>query len=86
MTSRVVASRYGRAALDALRSAVRAAKASDPMAPVTVLLPNNLAGVVARRHLATHGLTDEGPNAIAGEWGHNPLPWPRDDERPGPRC
>jgi fructokinase len=27
-----------------------------------------------------------GPNAIAGEWGHSPLPWPRDDERPGPRC
>lgn len=28
----------------------------------------------------------EGPNAIAGEWGHNPLPWPTDDERPGPHC
>ncbi|MGB5464829.1 MAG: ROK family protein [Sedimenticolaceae bacterium] len=28
----------------------------------------------------------DGPNAIAGEWGHNPLPWPSDDERPGPRC
>jgi len=27
-----------------------------------------------------------GPNAIAGEWGHNPLPWPRDAERPGPQC
>ncbi|MEO0034721.1 MAG: hypothetical protein RLZZ501_744 [Pseudomonadota bacterium] len=27
-----------------------------------------------------------GPNAIAGEWGHIPLPWPEDDERPGPRC
>jgi fructokinase len=27
-----------------------------------------------------------GPNAIAGEWGHNPLPWPKDDERPGPAC
>jgi fructokinase len=27
-----------------------------------------------------------GPNAIAGEWGHSPLPWPRDDERPGPLC
>lgn len=27
-----------------------------------------------------------GPNAIAGEWGHNPLPWPEDDERPGPAC
>ena len=27
-----------------------------------------------------------GPNAIAGEWGHNPLPWPGDEERPGPPC
>jgi len=27
-----------------------------------------------------------GPNAIAGEWGHNPLPWLQDDERPGPSC
>lgn len=27
-----------------------------------------------------------GANAIAGEWGHNPLPWPGDGERPGPAC
>ena len=27
-----------------------------------------------------------GPNRIAGEWGHNPLPWPGDAERPGPAC
>lgn len=27
-----------------------------------------------------------GRNAIAGEWGHNPLPWPQADELPGPRC
>jgi fructokinase len=27
-----------------------------------------------------------GPHAIAGEWGHNPLAWPRDDERPGHSC
>lgn len=27
-----------------------------------------------------------GRNAIGGEWGHNPLPWPQDDERPGPGC
>ena len=38
------------------------------------------AGIVAHGHVLT------GPNAIAGEWGHNPLPWPREDERPGPRC
>jgi fructokinase len=27
-----------------------------------------------------------GHNRIAGEWGHNPLPWPHDNERPGPAC
>jgi len=27
-----------------------------------------------------------GANAIAGEWGHTPLPWPADDERPGALC
>lgn len=27
-----------------------------------------------------------GPNAISGEWGHNPLPWPRPGEWPGPPC
>lgn len=28
----------------------------------------------------------EGPNAIAGEWGHNPLPWPSQTEMPGRLC
>jgi fructokinase len=27
-----------------------------------------------------------GPNRIAGEWGHNPLPWPTGGELPGPPC
>lgn len=27
-----------------------------------------------------------GPNALAGEWGHNPLPWPGVGEWPGPSC
>ena len=27
-----------------------------------------------------------GANAIAGEWGHNGLPWPDADEWPGPPC
>jgi fructokinase len=37
-------------------------------------------GIVVRGEVLT------GPNAIAGEWGHNPLPWPADDERPGYPC
>lgn len=27
-----------------------------------------------------------GRNAIGGEWGHNPLPWPTEDDLPGPDC
>ena len=27
-----------------------------------------------------------GANAIAGEWGHNPLPWPSSNELPGRNC
>ncbi|MFM1989186.1 MAG: hypothetical protein RJA99_2143 [Pseudomonadota bacterium] len=36
--------------------------------------------------IAIDGRALAGANGIAGEWGHVPLPAPRDDERPGPRC
>jgi fructokinase len=36
--------------------------------------------------LVVHGRVLNGPNGIAGEWGHNPLPWPRREELPGPAC
>ena len=32
------------------------------------------------------GRVHSGPHRIAGEWGHNPLPWPRLDELPGNHC
>jgi len=37
-------------------------------------------GIVIERQVVS------GLNGIAGEWGHNPLPWPRSDELPGPMC
>lgn len=37
-------------------------------------------GLVVNRQLLA------GPNGVAGEWGHNPLPWPQPDELPGPPC
>jgi fructokinase len=37
-------------------------------------------GIVVDRQVLT------GPDALAGEWGHNPMPWPRDEEWPGPAC
>ena len=33
-----------------------------------------------------NGRVVNGLHAIAGEWGHNPLPWPTTDELPGARC
>lgn len=37
-------------------------------------------GIVVRGQLL------RGANAITGEWGHNPLPWPQPGELPGPEC
>ena len=36
--------------------------------------------------IVVNGRVLAGPNAIAGEWGHNPLPWPQADELPGQSC
>ena len=37
-------------------------------------------GIVVYGHPVT------GRNAISGEWGHNPLPWPQQSELPGAQC
>ena len=36
--------------------------------------------------IVVHGQVLTGPNAIAGEWGHNPLPLPQDVDLPLPEC
>ena len=36
--------------------------------------------------IVANGRVLVGPNAIAGEWGHNPMPAPGEGEWPGPRC
>jgi fructokinase len=36
--------------------------------------------------IVVNGQMLAGANSIAGEWGHMPLPNPREDERPGPKC
>jgi RecB family exonuclease len=59
MTITLVETSYGRAASDALRVAVASLKAEDPMSPVVIVVPNNIAGIVARRGLA-HGVGGRG--------------------------
>jgi fructokinase len=36
--------------------------------------------------VALGGHVHAGPNGVAGEWGHNPLPWQTAEEHPGPEC
>ncbi|HYU23522.1 MAG TPA: ROK family protein, partial [Candidatus Dormibacteraeota bacterium] len=36
--------------------------------------------------IAVDGRVHGGSNGVAGEWGHNPLPWMRPEEFPGPAC
>ncbi len=46
-----------------------------------VILGTGCGGGVALR-----GGVHVGPNGVAGEWGHNPLPWMTAGEFPGPAC
>ncbi len=64
----------------ALSEATDGAAASAPIAFGVILGTGVGGGVVV------DGRVLEGLNAVAGEWGHNPLPWPEDGERPGPAC
>jgi fructokinase len=64
----------------ALSEAVDGAAAGAAIVFGTILGTGVGAGIVVDGRVLT------GANAIAGEWGHSPLPWPEDEERPGPRC
>lgn len=64
----------------ALSEAVDGAAAGAGVVFGVIIGTGTGAGVVVEGQVLT------GPNAIAGEWGHNPLPWPRADELPGADC
>lgn len=64
----------------ALSEAVDGSAAGAPVVFGVIIGTGCGGGIVVRGEALT------GANAIAGEWGHNPLPEPRDDERPGPAC
>ena len=43
-------------------------------------------GTGAGAGIAVHGRVLIGPNGLAGEWGHNPLPWLEAADQPLPAC
>jgi fructokinase len=61
-------------------------EASDGAAAGATCVFGVIVGTGTGGGIVVNGRVLTGPNAIAGEWGHNPLPWPREDERPGPAC
>lgn len=65
MSLRVVATEYGPRAGELLRRLIAEAKAGDPLAPVTVVVPSNYVGVSVRRSMAREQLTPRGVG-IAG--------------------
>jgi fructokinase len=64
----------------ALSEAVDGAAAGTDIAFGAILGTGVGGGVVVRGQLL------QGRHGIAGEWGHNPLPWPEVSELPGPPC
>ena len=61
-------------------------EASDGAAAGAPVVFGVIVGTGCGGGVVVHGHVLTGPNAIAGEWGHNPLPWPAADELPGPEC
>ena len=61
-------------------------EASDGAAAGAACVFGVIIGTGTGAGIVVKGALLKGPNAIAGEWGHNPLPWPQADELPGPAC
>jgi predicted NBD/HSP70 family sugar kinase len=61
-------------------------EATDGAAAGAAVVFGVILGTGVGSGIIVNGAPLSGPNAIAGEWGHNPLPWPLDEERPGPEC
>jgi fructokinase len=61
-------------------------EASDGVAAGAACVFGVIVGTGTGGGIVVNGRVLTGPNAIAGEWGHNPLPWPDETESPGPPC
>jgi fructokinase len=80
---------------DALGRAVRIAndancfaisEATDGAAAGVEIVFGVILGTGVGAGIVAHGRVLSGANGIAGEWGHNALPWSAKGERPGPAC
>jgi fructokinase len=61
-------------------------EASDGAAAGAKVVFGVILGTGCGGGIVIDGKVLSGRNLIGGEWGHNPLPWPQQDEVHGPRC
>jgi fructokinase len=61
-------------------------EATDGAAAGAAVVFGVIVGTGTGGGIVVNGRLLRGPNGIAGEWGHNPLPWPGTGELPGPAC
>ena len=61
-------------------------EATDGAAKGATVVFGVIVGTGTGAGIVINGCVLNGANAVAGEWGHNPLPWPENDELPGPEC
>jgi fructokinase len=61
-------------------------EASDGAAAGAAVVFAAILGTGCGGGVAVNGRVIEGANAIAGEWGHTPLPWPNAQEHQAPPC
>lgn len=61
-------------------------EATDGAAAGAAVVFGVIIGTGTGAGIVVNGQVITGANGIAGEWGHNPLPWPESEELPGPEC
>jgi fructokinase len=61
-------------------------EATDGAAAGASVVLGIIVGTGTGAGIVVNGQVLTGPNGIAGEWGHNPLPWPDKEELPGSAC
>lgn len=61
-------------------------EAADGAAAGAAVVFGVIVGTGTGGGVVVHGRLLDGANAIGGEWGHNPLPWPEPGELPGDAC
>lgn len=84
--TRLASDRYVLASQEVADPGIRNVARADGAAAGAHIVFGVILGTGVGGGIVVGGQILKGCNAVAGEWGHNPLPWPQADEWPGEPC